>query len=48
VFEQRRDQGALDAHFQTPHMAAWRAVFPEFQVSDRNLKVYDVMAERPI
>jgi quinol monooxygenase YgiN len=48
VFEQWRDQGALDAHLQTPHMAAWRAVFPEFQVSDRNLKVYDVMAERPI
>jgi quinol monooxygenase YgiN len=48
VFEQWRDQAALDAHFKTPHMAAWRAVFPTFQVSDRNLMAYDVTAERPI
>jgi len=29
-------------------MAAWRALFPEFQVTDRNLKLYDVASERPI
>ena len=48
VFEMWRDQPALDAHFQTPHMAAWRAVFPTFQVTDRSLKLYDVASERPI
>jgi quinol monooxygenase YgiN len=48
VFERWRDQAALDAHFRTAHMAAWRAVFPEFQVTDRNLKLYEVAAERPI
>jgi quinol monooxygenase YgiN len=48
VFELWRDQPALDAHFQTAHMAAWRAVFPQFQVTDRKLKVYDVAAERAI
>ncbi|HLK23820.1 MAG TPA: putative quinol monooxygenase [Caulobacteraceae bacterium] len=48
VFEAWRDQAALEAHFTTPHMAAWRAVFPQFGVTDRNLKAYDVAAERPI
>ena len=48
VFEMWRDQPSLDAHFRTPHMAAWRALFPEFQVTDRNLKLYDVASERPI
>ena len=48
VFEKWRDRAVLDAHFTTPHMAAWRAVFPRFQVSDRNLAAYDVAAERPI
>ncbi len=48
VFERWRDQASLDAHFTTPHMAAWRAVFPEFKVTDRNLVVYEVASERPI
>jgi quinol monooxygenase YgiN len=48
VFEVWRDQDALDAHFKTAHMAAWRAVFPQFQVTDRNLKAYDVTAERSV
>ncbi|HWA61760.1 MAG TPA: putative quinol monooxygenase [Caulobacteraceae bacterium] len=48
VFEVWRDQAALDAHFQTQHMAAWRAAWPQFGVSDRALKAYDVTAERPL
>ena len=46
VFEIWRDQAALDAHFKTPHMAAWRAAWPRFGVSDRDLKAYDIAAER--
>lgn len=46
VFEAWRDQAAIDAHFQTPHMAAWRAAWPQFGVSDRNLSLYEVAAER--
>ena len=42
VFEVWRDQAALDAHFQTPHLAAWRAAWPEFGVSDRRLIAYEV------
>lgn len=48
VFERWRDQAALDAHFQTPHMATWRAAWPSFGVSDRRLFAYEVAAEREI
>ena len=48
VFEVWRDQAALEAHFQTPHMAQWRAQWPSFGVSDRRLTAYEVAAERPL
>ncbi|THD74223.1 MAG: antibiotic biosynthesis monooxygenase [Phenylobacterium sp.] len=48
VFEVWRDQAALDAHFQTAHMADWRAAWPQFGVSDRRLFAYEVAAERPL
>lgn len=48
VFEAWRDQAALDAHFQAPHLAAWRAVWPEFGVSDRRLIAYEVASERTV
>jgi quinol monooxygenase YgiN len=48
VFERWRDQAALDAHFTTPHMAAWRAAWPGFGVSDRRLFAYEVASERSL
>ena len=48
VFERWRDQAALDAHFATPHMAAWRAAWPRFGVSDRRLFAYEVSSESAI
>ena len=48
VFEVWRDQPALEAHFQTTHMAEWRAQWPSFGVSDRRLTAYEVAAERPL
>ena len=48
VFEIWRDEAALLAHFAAPHMAAWRAAWPAFDVSDRRLTAYEVAAERPI
>ena len=48
IFEIWRDQAALDAHFQTAHMAAWRAAWPAFGVSDRRLFAYEVASERAI
>ena len=48
VFEAWRDEAALQAHFQTPHMATWRAAWPQFGVGDRDLKLYEVAAERAL
>ena len=48
IFEIWRDQAALEAHFKTPHMAAWRAAWPSFGVSDRRLFAYEVASERPL
>lgn len=41
VSERWRDRAALDAHFRTPHMAAWRAAFGAIGVSDRDLKLFE-------
>jgi len=48
VFEVWRDQTAIDAHFQTPHMAAWRAHGQTFGVFDRRLFAYEVASQRPL
>ena len=48
VFEQWRDQAAIEAHFQAPHMAAWRAAGAEFGVYDRKLSLYEVASERAL
>ena len=48
VFEAWRDQACLDAHFKAAHMAAWRAAWPNFGVSDRRLVAYEVAAERAL
>jgi len=48
VFEVWRDQAALDAHFASEHMAAWRAAWPSFGVSDRRLFAYEIASERPL
>ena len=48
VFEQWRDQAAIDAHFQAPHMAVWRAAGAEFGVYDRQLSLYEVASERAL
>jgi len=48
VTEAWRDREALAAHFRTPHMAAWRAVFPELSITDRDLSLYEAGEPEPI
>ena len=48
IYEAWRDQAALDAHFQTPHMATWRSHWLAFGVSDRKLFAYETASERPL
>ncbi len=42
VSELWRDQEALDRHFASPHIARWRAAWPDLGIGGRNLKVYEV------
>jgi quinol monooxygenase YgiN len=48
VFELWRDQAALDAHFQTPHMAAWRDARVGLGFHDRDLTRFDVTNARAL
>jgi len=48
VIEQWRDQASLDAHFATPHMAAWRQAREPLGFHDRNLRRYEVASEREL
>jgi quinol monooxygenase YgiN len=48
VTEVWRDRAALDAHFATPHLAAWRAQWPGLAISDRRLLVYDAADPKPV
>ncbi len=48
VFEVWLDQAALDAHFETAHIARWRAAWPRFGVSDRRLIAYEIASERVV
>lgn len=40
------DQAALDAHFASSHIQAWRAAWPALEIGDRDLRVYDVGTPR--
>jgi quinol monooxygenase YgiN len=44
VWEVWRDRETLQRHFQTPHLAEWRAAWPTFGITDRKLAIYDVSA----
>lgn len=46
VKELWRDQGALDLHFASQHITAWRSTWPSLGITDRNLRVYDVTQPR--
>jgi quinol monooxygenase YgiN len=48
VFEVWRDREALECHFKTAHIAAWRAMWSAIGVSDRKLKIYEVERTAPI
>jgi quinol monooxygenase YgiN len=47
VKERWTDQPALDRHFASAHVAAWRALWPGLGIRDRELRVYDVGDARP-
>ncbi|MDM9627375.1 putative quinol monooxygenase [Rhizobium sp. S152] len=46
VKELWQDQPSLDRHFQSRHLADWRAAWPELGIHDRRLVSYEVGAPR--
>lgn len=46
VKEMWADQAALDRHFASPHIAEWRAAWPELGIGERRLFVYEVVEPR--
>ena len=47
VNEAWRDLAALEAHFQTAHIAEWRAAWPMLGITDRKLERHEVVATQP-
>lgn len=48
VREVWRDRATLDRHFASPHIAAWRAVWPALGIGDRNLRLHALGDAEPI
>ena len=40
------DQAALDRHFETAHIAEWRAAWPSLGIGERDLRLYEVGESR--
>jgi quinol monooxygenase YgiN len=48
IAETWRDQAALDAHFNSPHFAAWVAGSPGLEVSDMKLTVFEAVSAKAL
>jgi quinol monooxygenase YgiN len=48
VFEAWRDRAALERHFATPHIAAWRGAWPALGIGERALSSYEAADPTPV
>ncbi len=48
VFEHWESQQALDAHFETPHMADFQKAMPGFGIQEMSIKRYEVSKVGPL
>lgn len=48
LYEEWRDQAALDAHFASPHMAVFQKAIEGFRIIDRKIKRFDVDRSEPM
>ena len=48
IKERWTDREALDQHFNSAHLAAWRAIWPSIGVGERKLRLYEVGESQPI
>ena len=42
ITERWKDRTALDRHFNSAHLAEWRAAWPSIGIGERNLRLYEV------
>ena len=48
VFEVWSDEAAFAAHIESAHITAWRAVWGDIGLSDRDLTKYEIGAHTPV
>jgi quinol monooxygenase YgiN len=48
IFEEWDSQEALDGHFASPHMAAFRSALGKFDVQELSVSRYDVAKKGPL
>lgn len=48
IFECFRDAQAREAHRHMPHMATWRAAWPDAGIGDRKMREYDIAGSKDI
>lgn len=48
IKERWRDRTALDEHFNSAHIAAWRDTWPSLGIGERNLSLFEVGEPMPI
>lgn len=48
IFELWKDQAALDAHFQAPHMAAFNAALGKVTIAAIDVKIYEIGGTRDL
>jgi quinol monooxygenase YgiN len=48
VKERWRDRVALEEHFKSAHLAAWRNNWPSLGIGERNLCLYEISESAPI
>jgi len=48
LFERWESQGALEAHFATPHMARFQATIPKFGPKDFSVQKYTISGVGPV
>ena len=48
LYEEWRDQAALDAHFASEHMAEFQKHLKTFRILDRNIRKFEVTESTPL
>jgi len=48
ISEAWRDEDAVRAHLGAPHFIAWRDAGATFEVTDRQLTIYEVSSSKPL